>query len=116
MSALMVCAAARRANIHAAFRPAAETMIRSLAGAKTGYWNTRTMAFGFRAEKMKGAIAKRIAPINGNIRRNMDCALRSLNVSRSSVNSRFQRTIAKLGVPNRRMAARVAIDCGLIVK
>lgn len=39
-----------------------------------------------------------------------------LNVSRTSVNSRFQRLIAKLGVANRKMAARLAIDCGLIVK
>jgi hypothetical protein len=32
------------------------------------------------------------------------------------INSRFQRMIAKLGVTNCRMAARLAIDCGLIVK
>ena len=39
-----------------------------------------------------------------------------LNLSRTSVNSRFQRLIAKLGVVNRKMAARLAIECGLIVK
>jgi DNA-binding CsgD family transcriptional regulator len=38
-----------------------------------------------------------------------------LQISRESVNSRFQRIIARLGVRNRRAAARVAIDCGLIV-
>lgn len=38
-----------------------------------------------------------------------------LHVTRQSVNSRFQRLIAKLGVPNRRAAAQRAIDCGLIV-
>ena len=38
-----------------------------------------------------------------------------LGVSRESVNSRFQRIVAKLGVRNRRAAARVAIDCGLII-
>ena len=38
-----------------------------------------------------------------------------LHVSRESINSRFQRVIAKLGVRNRRAAARVAIDCGLII-
>lgn len=39
-----------------------------------------------------------------------------LDVSLCSVNSRFQRLHAKLGVANRRMAAQVAIDCGLILK
>jgi DNA-binding CsgD family transcriptional regulator len=39
-----------------------------------------------------------------------------LHVSRQSVNSRFQRLIVKLGVPNRRAAAQRAIDCGLIVR
>jgi DNA-binding NarL/FixJ family response regulator len=39
-----------------------------------------------------------------------------LNLSRTSVNSRFQRLIAKLGVANRKMAARLAIECGLIVR
>lgn len=39
-----------------------------------------------------------------------------LHISRECVNSRFQRIIAKLGVPNRRTAARFAVDCGLIVK
>lgn len=39
-----------------------------------------------------------------------------LHVTRQSVNSRFQRLIAKLGVPNRRAAAQRAIDCGLIVR
>ena len=38
-----------------------------------------------------------------------------LNVSCQSINSRFQRIIAKLGVRNRREAMRLAIDCGLIV-
>ena len=38
----------------------------------------------------------------------------ALDVSTSSVNSRFQRMIAKLGVPNRKMAARLAAECGLI--
>ncbi|MCW5660125.1 MAG: autoinducer binding domain-containing protein [Burkholderiaceae bacterium] len=39
-----------------------------------------------------------------------------LHVTRQSVNSRFQRLSAKLGVPNRRAAAQLAIDCGLIVR
>ena len=39
-----------------------------------------------------------------------------LHISRECVNSRFQRMIAKLGVPNRRTAARLAVDCGLIVR
>jgi DNA-binding NarL/FixJ family response regulator len=38
-----------------------------------------------------------------------------LRVSRESVNSRFQRITTKLGVRNRRAAARVAVECGLIV-
>ena len=38
-----------------------------------------------------------------------------LHVSRSSINSRFQRMNSKLGVPNRRMAARLATECGLLV-
>ena len=38
----------------------------------------------------------------------------SLQVSASSINSRFQRMNAKLGVPNRRLAARLAAQCGLL--
>ena len=38
-----------------------------------------------------------------------------LHVSKSSINSRFQRMNAKLGVPNRRLAARLAAECGLIL-
>jgi DNA-binding CsgD family transcriptional regulator len=37
-----------------------------------------------------------------------------LRVSRSSINSRFQRMNRRLGVANRKMAARLAADCGLI--
>ena len=37
-----------------------------------------------------------------------------LHVSKSSINSRFQRMNGKLGVANRRMAARLAVECGLI--
>lgn len=37
-----------------------------------------------------------------------------LHVSKSSINSRFQRMNMKLGVPNRRLAARLAIECGLL--
>ncbi len=37
-----------------------------------------------------------------------------LHVSPSSINSRFQRLHAKLGVPNRRQAARLLVDCGLL--
>lgn len=39
-----------------------------------------------------------------------------LQVSKSSINSRFQRMNAKLGVPNRRMAVKLAIECGLILR
>lgn len=38
----------------------------------------------------------------------------SLNVSQSSINSRFQRMNMKLGVPNRRAAVRLAVECGLL--
>lgn len=38
-----------------------------------------------------------------------------LRVSREAINSRFQRIVDKLGVRNRRAAARVAVECGLIV-
>ena len=38
-----------------------------------------------------------------------------LRVSRSSINSRFQRMNSRLGVTNRRMAARLAVECGLIL-
>lgn len=38
----------------------------------------------------------------------------SLNVSHSSINSRFQRMNMKLGVPNRRAAVRLALECGLL--
>jgi DNA-binding NarL/FixJ family response regulator len=40
---------------------------------------------------------------------------RELQVSRESINSRFQRIVLRLGVRNRRAAARVAVECGLIV-
>jgi len=40
----------------------------------------------------------------------------ALQVSKSSVNSRFQRMNAKLGVANRRMAVQLAVECGLILK
>lgn len=39
-----------------------------------------------------------------------------MRVSKSSIDSRFQRMNAKLGVPNRRMAVKLAIECGLILK
>lgn len=39
-----------------------------------------------------------------------------LKVSCGSVNSRYQRLIAKLGVANRRMAAQLAVECGLMLK
>jgi DNA-binding CsgD family transcriptional regulator len=38
-----------------------------------------------------------------------------LNVSRSSINSRFQRMNMKLGVANRRLAAKLAVECGLLI-
>jgi len=38
-----------------------------------------------------------------------------LQVSKSSINSRFQRMNMKLGVPNRRLAARLAVECGLLL-
>lgn len=38
-----------------------------------------------------------------------------LQVSKSSINSRFQRMNMKLGVPNRRLAARLAVECGLLM-
>ena len=38
-----------------------------------------------------------------------------LRVSKSSINSRFQRMNIKLGVANRRMAVRLASECGLIL-
>lgn len=38
-----------------------------------------------------------------------------LHVTQSSINSRFQRLNLKLGVPNRRMAARLAMECGLLI-
>lgn len=38
-----------------------------------------------------------------------------LQVSTSSINSRFQRMNIKLGVPNRRVAARLAVECGLLL-
>lgn len=38
-----------------------------------------------------------------------------LRVSRSSINSRFQRMNSRLGVANRRMAARLAAECGLLL-
>lgn len=38
-----------------------------------------------------------------------------LHVSKSSINSRFQRMNMKLGVPNRRLAAKLAVECGLLL-
>lgn len=38
-----------------------------------------------------------------------------LQVSRSSINSRFQRMNSRLGVANRRAAARLAAECGLVL-
>jgi DNA-binding CsgD family transcriptional regulator len=38
-----------------------------------------------------------------------------LQVSRESINSRFQRINDRLGVTHRRTAARIAVECGLIV-
>jgi DNA-binding CsgD family transcriptional regulator len=37
-----------------------------------------------------------------------------LQVSKSSINSRFQRMNIKLGVPNRRLAAKLTLECGLL--
>lgn len=39
---------------------------------------------------------------------------KELCISRAAVNSRFQRLHAKLGVKNRRTAARIAVECGLV--
>lgn len=39
-----------------------------------------------------------------------------LKLSRTAVNSRFQRLLAKLGVASRKSAARLAVDCGLIAR
>lgn len=39
---------------------------------------------------------------------------RQLNTSPQSINSRFQRMLSKLGMPNRRAAARLAAEYGLI--
>lgn len=39
-----------------------------------------------------------------------------LHVSKSSINSRFQRMNMKLGVPNRRLAAKLAVECGLLLR
>lgn len=39
-----------------------------------------------------------------------------LNVSKGSINSRFQRMNAKLGVRNRRMALRLATECGVLTE
>lgn len=41
---------------------------------------------------------------------------RELRMSGAAVNSRFQRLTARLGTRSRRDAARIAIDCGLIVR
>ena len=38
-----------------------------------------------------------------------------LHVSKSSIDSRFQRMNTKLGVANRRMAAQLALECGLLL-
>ena len=38
-----------------------------------------------------------------------------LHVTKSSINSRFQRMNTKLGVASRRMAAQLAVECGLIL-
>ena len=38
-----------------------------------------------------------------------------LQVSKSSINSRFQRMNMKLGVANRRLAAGLAVECGLLI-
>lgn len=39
---------------------------------------------------------------------------RALESSESAVNSRFQRLNGKMGTPNRRAAARLAVECGLL--
>lgn len=39
-----------------------------------------------------------------------------LRTSPTAINSRFQRMILKLGVANRRMAARLALECGLLLE
>lgn len=41
---------------------------------------------------------------------------RDLRISPAAVNSRFQRMTVRLGARNRRAVARIAIECGLIVK
>jgi DNA-binding CsgD family transcriptional regulator len=38
----------------------------------------------------------------------------SLNVSKGSINSRFQRMNIRLGVQNRRMALQLAVECGIL--
>lgn len=49
--------------------------------------------------------------VNG---RNSDEIADTLRVTRQSINSRFQRLNRRLHVPNRRAAAQLAIECGLI--
>lgn len=39
-----------------------------------------------------------------------------LNLSKTAVDSRFQRILVKLGVTSRRSAAKLAVDCGLIAQ
>lgn len=46
--------------------------------------------------------------------RNSDQIAAVLQVTRQSINSRFQRLNRKLKAPNRRAALQVAVDCGLI--
>lgn len=46
--------------------------------------------------------------------RNSDEIANVLHVTRQSINSRFQRLNKRLRVPNRRAAAQVALECGLI--
>lgn len=46
--------------------------------------------------------------------RNSDQIADALHVTRQSINSRFQRLNKRLHVPNRRAAAQVALECGLI--
>lgn len=46
--------------------------------------------------------------------RNSDEIAAALHVTRQSINSRFQRLNKRLHVPNRRAAAQVALECGLI--
>lgn len=70
--------------------------------------------------RLRRELATHLTPAELELLRHEHCGhgskliARALDVSPCAIDSRFQRINARLGVPNRRAAVRLAIECGLL--